>query len=117
MAVALDCGFVVLRLSDIDNLEGQVIGDRSDQRLVQRVVLHIVDYGSVVGVHARSFDMGVVGLERVEIPNNVSVEPDAEGYIYHRRTVLSSLPVTRCPASWGFQLSPNPSFLWPISSA
>jgi hypothetical protein len=40
--------------------------------------LHIVDDGRVVGVHARSFDVGVVGLECVEIPENVSLVPGTE---------------------------------------
>lgn len=49
------------RLTDIEDLKGDVIGHRTDEGRVERVVLDIVDNGRVVGVGPRGFE-GLVAL-------------------------------------------------------
>ena len=107
------CGWV----SYIQDLQSEIIRHTSDQRRMQWMMLHVIDDGTVVCVRSRSMECFVRGREFSNVPALFSIRclfsrRDA----HHSRTVSSSLPVARWPASCGLQLSPKPSIVCPISS-
>ena len=74
MALTLDCGFVILRLSHVKDLECQIVGDSPDQGFVERVVLHVINNRGMVSVYTRSLDLVIMRLEGFKIPKIVSPE-------------------------------------------
>lgn len=81
------------------------------------MILDIVYNGGMVCISSGSMDCFIVGRELCDVPSVISgLEFIGDAVAYHNRTVLSSLPVAKWPASCGFQHKPNPSMVWPRSS-
>lgn len=93
---------VRLGLTDVKDLKGDIIRHRANEGRVKRVVLDIIDNRCVMGVGSGGLERFVALLEGRQIPDwsqsTDFTQQKVPRKTHQRRTVLSSLPVTRCPA-------------------
>lgn len=99
--LALGQGSCAIRLggTGVQNLERDVVGDGSDKRGVEGVVLDIIDDRRMVGISSGRSDclvaLGVCGeVPAIQSGELVNVRVGLAS-TYQSRTVLSSLPVAR----------------------